>query len=263
MSCSRDQLISTLEGLAPLRLAEPWDNVGLLIDLGERREFERAFFTIDLTDCTLDEALCWHADFLIAYHPPIFGGLKRLRHDVPAERVVLRALRSGLTIYSPHTALDAAEDGMAEWLARALGAGTMQPITPTEPGSQTGAGRLVRLDASLALSDAIERIKAHLGLEHVRVSRAPGATTISSLAVCPGAGGSVFEQVDTVDLLLTGEMRHHDVLARSARGTHVVLTDHTHTERAYLPHFARNVLRACPGLSVLVSQTDADPLQVV
>ena len=263
MSCSRDQLLSTLEGLAPLCLAEPWDNVGLLMDLGERREFERAFFTIDLTDRTLDEALAWHADFLIAYHPPIFGGLKRLRHDVPGERVVLRALRAGLTVYSPHTALDAVEDGMAEWLARALGAGTMQPITPTQPGSQTGAGRLVRLDAGLTLSDAIERIKAHLRLEHVRVSRAVGAAAINTLAVCPGAGGSVFEQVGAVDLLLTGEMRHHDVLARSARGTHVVLTDHTHSERAYLPHFARNVSRACPGLSVLVSQTDADPLEVV
>jgi putative NIF3 family GTP cyclohydrolase 1 type 2 len=106
-------------------------------------------------------------------------------------------------------------------------------------------------------------IKAHLGLEHVRLSRAETTDPISTFGVCPGAGGSVFEKLAAVDLLLTGEMRHHDVLARRARGTHVVLTDHTNTERAYLPHFAQDLAKACPGLSVYVSRADTDPLRVV
>jgi putative NIF3 family GTP cyclohydrolase 1 type 2 len=58
-------------------------------------------------------------------------------------------------------------------------------------------------------------------------------------------------------------MRHHDVLARNARGTHVLLADHTNTERGYLPEFAKRLMRLCPGLLVSVSQIDRDPLQVV
>lgn len=263
MGCPRDQVLQTLELLAPLRLAEPWDNVGLLVDPDGRDEFEKAFVTIDLTETTLSEALGWQADLIVAYHPPLFSGLKRLRFDAPTERIAVRCLCAGLTVYSPHTALDAVPRGMTDWLAETLGSGETTPIVPHEPGSSAGAGRVVRLDAPIPVEQAIVMIKAHLGLPHVRLSRAPGDSLIRSLAVCPGAGGSVLERVEHVDLLLTGEMRHHDVLARRSRGTHVVLTDHTNTERAYLPRFAEALARDCSGLSVLVSSSDADPLAVV
>ncbi len=263
MGCPRETLLSALEKLAPLRFAEPWDNVGLLIDPGERVEFKRALIAIDLTDRVLDDALGQEADLVIAYHPPIFAGLKRLRFSVAQERIVLRTLRAGLTVYSPHTALDAVPGGMCEWLARAAGPGRMAPVVPHESDAQVGAGRLVHLDRPVSLERAVSMVKAHLNLKHLRVSQAENPNVINTVAVCPGAGGSVFEKVRHADLLLTGEMRHHDVLARSAKGTSVILTDHTNTERGYLQHLAQDVVRHCPGLAVAVSQLDRDPLQIV
>jgi putative NIF3 family GTP cyclohydrolase 1 type 2 len=82
------------------------------------------------------------------------------------------------------------------------------------------------------------------------------------VAVCPGAGGSVFEQVDEVDLLVTGEMRHHDVLSRASQGTSVILTDHTNSERGFLASLAKRLTDACLGLEVSVSKVDRDPLQI-
>ncbi len=262
MGCPRETVLEALAQIAPEFLAEPWDNVGLLVDPGESVQFERAFVTIDLTDVTLEEAIEREADFIVAYHPPIFGGLKRLRFDAPSERVVLRALRAGLTIFSPHTALDAVRDGMTDWLARAVGPGRMRPIVPHSVDIKAGAGRLVRLDRPVTIEAAVEMVKAHLGLSHVRLSEAERRDPIVSVAVCPGAGGSVFEKLDRADLLITGEMRHHDVLLRRARGTHVILTDHTNTERGYMPFLGQDLARACPGLDVVVSRRDADPLQV-
>ena len=68
--------------------------------------------------------------------------------------------------------------------------------------------------------------------------------------------------VRKVDLLLTGEMRHHDVLSRVAGGTSVILTDHTNTERGYLPILAKRVQEAV-AIDPIVSQIDTDPLRVV
>jgi putative NIF3 family GTP cyclohydrolase 1 type 2 len=73
----------------------------------------------------------------------------------------------------------------------------------------------------------------------------------------------VFSHVGDVDLLLTGEMRHHDVLARKQRGTHVLLSEHTNSERAYLPRYAEALTARCPGLLVSVSALDCDPLMFV
>lgn len=263
MGCPRETVLQALQQIAPEFLAEPWDNVGLLVDPGEATEFSTAFVTIDLTEDTLLEALEKDADLIVSYHPPIFSGLKRLRFDAPGERIVLRALRAGMTVHSPHTALDAVRGGMTDWLARAVGPGRMTPIVPHEVDIEAGSGRLIRLDRPVKLARAVEMVKAHLGLAHVRVSQARGDEPIQKVAVCPGAGGSVFEKVGGADLFITGEMRHHDVLARRARGSHVILTDHTNTERGYLSHLAQDIIRSCPGMAVLVSETDADPLQVV
>lgn len=264
MAEERGFVLRQLEHLAPLGGAEAWDNVGVLVDPGGVSSFCRALLTIDLDEAVLEEALEHGADLLISYHPPIFSGLKRLSFTVPHERIIVRIIQAGLTLYSPHTALDAVQPGMTDWLADALGSGTSRPIVPSAADSRTGAGRFVELQEPLDLDEAVQRIKEHLKIPFVRLSRAAnGPRKIARFAVCPGAGGSVFEKLSDVDLLLTGEMRHHDTLGRKARGCHVVLTDHTNSERGYLPVFAARLREACPRLDVLVSSIDADPLLVV
>lgn len=250
-----------MNDLAPLRLAEPWDNVGWIVDPDPEAELRGVFLTIDLTQETLDEAIASGVNQVIAYHPPIFAALKRLRASEPKEALIVRALASGLGIYSPHTALDAADGGMTDWLSEALGPGTRTPILPSEPGAPTGAGRLVVLDTPIPWDEAATRLKAHLGAPALRVARSPqGPDRIREVAFCPGAGGSLFEKVPRADLFVTGEMRHHDVLARKNTGSHVMLTEHTRSERGYLPRLAERLRQAGLLGPVLVSRSDADPL---
>lgn len=262
------EVLEVLEARAPLALAEAWDNVGLLIEPRvEPVVVQRVLFTIDLDEAVLEEAEGLGVELVVAYHPPIFGGLPGLRASRSSERVAVEALRRGLFVYSPHTALDAAEGGMTDWLSSVLGPGAVRAIVPTVlpafAGRVVGAGRRVALDAPLSLRDALAAIKAHLGLEHLRVAEAAHARPIESLAVCPGAGGSVFEKLGAVDLLLTGEMRHHDVLARVRQGTSVVLCDHTNTERGFLPVFAAELAPRLPGVELFVAARDKDPLSIV
>jgi dinuclear metal center YbgI/SA1388 family protein len=266
-----NEVLAAVERLAPLRFAEPWDNVGLLIEpnvTAQTAACHRVLLTIDLTDAVLSEAEQQGASLVIAYHPPIFGGLKRLRASVPNERVAVRCLLSGISVYSPHTALDAAPDGVNDWLLAPFGVGDRGPCVPSPLDPRFGQGRFVELVEPLPLRTAVELVKRHLGLSHVRLSTAPRHAEVEQpirrVAVCAGAGGSVFEKLSGYDLLITGELRHHEVRERAAAGTSVILCDHTNTERGFLPVFAERLRREL-GSKVRfdIASCDRDPLSIV
>ena len=269
MTALLSDVLAAIQKLAPLAFAEPWDNVGLLLEpvpLAEGAPARQVLLTIDLSDAVVDEAEALRAELIIAYHPPIFQGLKRLRSSEPGERVLLRCAARGMAIFSPHTALDAAPDGVNAWLLGAFGAGERGPCLPHGLDARFGQGRFVRLEQAISLTEAVTAIKRHLLLPLLRVS-APtqdrDLKPIRSIAVCAGAGGAVFEKLSGFDLFLTGEMRHHDVRARALSGSSVILCDHTHTERGFLPVLASRLARETPAVTFHVSQCDRDPLSIV
>lgn len=263
------EVLAVLERLAPLAFAEPWDNVGLLLEpvlVAQTPPLHSVLLTIDLSDEVVAEAERLGSKLVIAYHPPIFQGLKRLRRSQPSESVVLRCAAAGIAVFSPHTALDAAPGGVNDWLTEAFGAGERGPCVPNALEARYGQGRFVRLDEAVSLSDAIRALKRHLGLSQLRVSpadaHAADAPAIRSIAVCAGAGGALFEKLPHFDLLVTGEMRHHDVRARALAGGSVILSEHTHTERGFLPVLAERLRRATDGVIFHVSQCDREPLSL-
>ncbi|MCB9679011.1 MAG: Nif3-like dinuclear metal center hexameric protein [Alphaproteobacteria bacterium] len=251
--------LETLDALAPLRLSASWDNTGLLLE-GDR-EIRRALVTIDLTPAVLAEAMEGGHDLVIAYHPPVFRGLKSITRATPMGRTLLDLARNGVHVYSPHTALDAVPGGINDWLLEAFGrVASVRPIEPDAVDPDAGVGRIATLAQPRRLSAVVDAIKAFLGLPAVRVA-GDDTWTIRTVATCPGAGGSAFERLQGIDLLLTGEMRHHDVLGFAAVGTATVLTDHTNTERGYLPRYAERIADEL-GIPVDTARSDADPLRI-
>jgi len=115
-----EDLAGVMERLAPTRFAEDWDNVGLLIGKREQRLDGPVLLTIDLTEPVVEEAVALGCSAIIAYHPPIFKAVKRITGDTAKERVLLRLIEEGMAVYSPHTAIDSAPGGMADWLADGL-----------------------------------------------------------------------------------------------------------------------------------------------
>ncbi|MEZ4301020.1 MAG: Nif3-like dinuclear metal center hexameric protein [Polyangiaceae bacterium] len=116
-------VLAVLDRIAPLRHAEPWDNVGLLAGDPDS-EIHRALLAIDLTPAVFDEAARHGCELVIAYHPPLFEAIKRVSSKSP----VHRAIRDGIALYSPHTALDVAPGGTNDLLADILGLGARSPL---------------------------------------------------------------------------------------------------------------------------------------
>jgi dinuclear metal center YbgI/SA1388 family protein len=119
-------LASAMQRIAPLRLAESWDNVGLLVGSAQRELAGPILLAIDFTEQVLAEARAAQAAAIISYHPPIWEPLKRLTAEMPRGRILLGAIEAGMAIYSPHTALDATPGGITDWLCEGLSGSSTQ-----------------------------------------------------------------------------------------------------------------------------------------
>lgn len=367
-------ILPALEAIAPLKHACSWDNVGLLAG-SSRWTADAILLTIDLTEAVLQEAVESSIGLIVAYHPPIFQPVKSVTDRSPLQRIVLEAIRAGIAVYSPHTALDAAPGGVNDWIAEGVGRGDVRALEAIEsqPESQqckivtfcpaeaidavrnglasvgagrigeyqlcsfelrgqgtflagekanptvgrrgrleridevrlemvcpraalglaivtlrqfhpyeeppievyplqphplrtTGQGRRLTLDQPAALKTIVERVKKHLGIHQVQVASGRNAPTkLTRIGLCAGSGGSLIEAALTqgCEAFITGELRHHDVLAAQAKGCTVIVAGHTNTERGYLKTLRKRLDEALPDVTVAVSKRDADPLKTM
>ena len=252
--------VEVLQAIAPTGLAEEWDNVGLLINPLRPRRIRTILLTIDLTEAVAEEALSRKADLIVTYHPILFQPAARLDAALAYDRSVMKLVQKNIAVYSPHTALDAVIGGVNDWLADGAGEGEVSILKPIA-GTDAGQGRLVALKRPVTLSTLTRRIKHYLGLDHVRLAVSCDQQKIRTIALCAGAGSSAFEGVKA-DCYLTGEMSHHNLLAATQNGTHVILCEHTNTERGYLPVLAKILRKALGnGVDIAISEIDSDPIK--
>ncbi len=132
---SLDDILQHLEEIAPLHLAEEWDNVGLL--LGERaRQVERIMTCLTVTPESAAEAIDEGAGLIISHHPVLFRPVQRLTDASPEGRMLLGVIRAGVAVYSPHTAYDNAPGGINDLLAERLGLSDVRPLRSTRTGAE-------------------------------------------------------------------------------------------------------------------------------
>lgn len=248
-------MTAALEAIAPVAYAESWDNVGLLVgDLAA--ELDSVLLAIDATKAVVAEAAREGCGLIVAYHPPIFDGLKRFVAGQPA----FEAARRGIAIYSPHTALDVAEGGTNDVLGDAV---TMTERAPLRiaPGRDRGIGR-VGVVAASSRREVLERLKSALGLQSALVS-GPLDAPVARVAVCAGAGGELLRDAlaARADMFITGELRHHDALRAGAMT--VVALRHSASERCALPALGARLGDALPSLRIVQSREDRDPFEFV
>lgn len=135
-----------------------------------------------------------------------------------------------------------------------------------------GAGRRIVLDQKLSLKSVIQRLKPHLGVKllGVALGAAGGAAGGASgrygiVGACAGAGAALLPAAleQGCELFITGELRHHDVLAAQARGCTVIVAGHTNTERGYLPSYRKRLAELLEDVTIHLARRDADPLRMM
>ena len=249
------QLYEAMQRIAPLELAESWDNPGLLVDCAG--EVTRVLVTLDITPEVVAEAAAKHCEAIVAHHPVIFDPLKKLGpQDVPFQLV-----RAGISAICMHTNLDAAAGGVNEVLAGIFGMQDPEPFAG-------GCGRVGSIEpitvpqlARKAQQELAARCNAPDVGPAVQVKFADTGKPVQRLAVISGAGGSLFEEALAMgaDCLLTGEANHHHACDAKRLGLSLIAAGHYATEFPVTAAVAEKLRAALPGVEVLVSTANKDP----
>lgn len=255
------EVCARLESMAPVRLAEDWDNVGLLVG-DPQRPARRVMTCLSVTPESVDEAVGAQADLIVTHHPFPFRPLQRITTENTVGRLLWRLAGAGVSVYSPHTAWDSAASGINQQLAAGVGLTAIEPLIPREASDGLGSGRVGVWREPLTLDAAIDRVKRFLKLDRVQyVCTADRA--ISRVAIGCGSAGSFLPAAQQADcqLLLIGETNFHTCLEARALGISLVLVGHFASERFAIEMLAAELQAQFPDLNVWACQQESDPLR--
>lgn len=133
-----------MEELAPIALAESWDNSGLLTG-DPSTKVERVLVALDATSEVIEEAICLKAQMIITHHPLLFRPIKNITTETPLGNKLIRLIQNGISVYAAHTNLDIAQGGTNDILAELAG------LTEVELLEETGYQKLKKIAVMVPL----------------------------------------------------------------------------------------------------------------
>ena len=217
MSATVGRIYDLLKLIAPLELAEEWDNPGRL-----DAEVDTVLCALDLTPKVIEEAAKVGAQLIVTHHPILFRGRKNLREDDAEGRMLCALIRGNLAMIAMHTNFDNASPGVNDALAAQLG---LTDVVEMENGMRLGVTEIMRFSAFG------DRVQEKLG-GPVRRYGDPDRL-IRRVAVLGGAGEDFAAQAIAAeaDCYITGAMAYHKGLDAADNGLCVLEAGHAATER--------------------------------
>ena len=260
-------IIDIIESVAPLRWQEEWDNSGLQV--GNRNaEIQKVLLATDITESVVSEAVNLHCDLIISHHPLLFHGLKQVCDADLVQRCLRLAIQNDICIYSAHTNLDNAEDGVNFRIAEKLGLIDVELLNPRTV--QVGArqlkcgsgiiGYLPLAEDSLAFLQRVKQAFAVEALQHNQLLERP----IQSVVICGGAGDFLLPDAirAEADAFLTGEMHYHTWFGHEQE-VQIAVLGHYESEQYTREIFREVIERAAPQLPLYDTEVRTNPIQIL
>lgn len=189
-----------IDGFAPFETAMSFDNAGLLIGDPDKTS-EKVIVALDVTSDVIEEAVQKNASVIVTHHPVIFHPLKHVSSD----SLTYKLIQNNIAVISAHTNLDICVGGVNDTLAAAIG------LTITEHTNED-CFLTAELDKEISFTAFAENIKTKLRCKGLRFTSRNGNIKKVSVA-CGAGGGSVYSAVKAkADALITGEIKHHEIL---------------------------------------------------
>ena len=255
-------ICESLEELSPKRFALSFDNVGLLVGRYDK-DVKTIFIALDATDEVIDAAIECEADMLITHHPMIFSAIKSVRADDFIGKRILKLAKYDISYYAMHTNFDVM--GMADAAADEIdliNRDVLQVTYEDEIGVE-GIGRIGRLREEMSLIELCDFVKERFMLDTVKVFGDPDRLC-NICAISPGSGKSMLKYAieKGADVIITGDIDHHEGIDSVAQGLCVIDAGHFGIEKIFVPYMEEFIRREMPEIKVYTHEMTA-PFRVV
>lgn len=251
MAINVGQVLELLERIAPIALAEPWDNVGLLAGSMAQR-VDTVLCALDLTQKVLDEAVERGAQMIVTHHPILFRGRQSLCIDDPEGRLLCALVKKDIALAAMHTNFDNVHPGVNDALCEKLG---LSEVECGENGMCAGSVEAMTLS----------QLRAHVEKALGGVVRAYGEpnTAVRRVAVLGGVGEDFVKNALQMgaDAYVTGEIAYHKAMDAAAAGLCVLEAGHAATENPAISVLAGGLQKAANDVQykVRVLCSDVEP----
>lgn len=264
--CQVQDVYHELCRLAPLSLAEDWDNVGLQVG-SLKSPVHGILVSLDITEAVLWEAVAAKANLIVTHHPLFFQALHALTDSEITSRLARLAVQMDLNILSFHTNLDSSQNGLNDLLAKNLGLKKLRPLIPAADKKyrHAGLGRVGSLQKT-SLKNFLSSIAVKLSLNNFRYVGAL-QSSIQKVAVMTGSGGNYFKEAYQAgaNVLVTGDVKYHNALDALALPIALVDIGHFSGEIGMTELIARSLKnwaqRKKNFLKITPTQAQSDPFQ--
>lgn len=252
------EIEQALYALAPRASAMEWDNVGLLVGDPET-EVSRAVVALDVTAAVAEEAAAAGAQLIVAHHPVMnckWLPVQTVRSDTPQGRLLIRLLRSGISVICMHTNLDAAAGGVNDILAEELKLVDPGPLCPD------GIGRIgTRSGGPVPLSSFVAEVCRALHCSGVRYADA--GRPVHRVAVGGGACGEFVDLAADAgcDTFVTADLGYHVFLDALPKGINLIDAGHFPTEDPVCGALIRFLKNRYPTLNITKSASHREVIQ--
>lgn len=227
-----NEFIKLLNDIAPFEMKEEWDNPGLQVG-DPSTEIRKVLISLDPTMEAVRRAVALNAELLITHHPLIFKSINSVNKESYPGNIIFTAIKEGLSIVSMHTNLDMSVNGINRLLAREFRLKDIKPLEINERISQEGGGIGVigNLESPVNIREFLNITKKILGTKALRVL-GNNEKTVSKVAIVGGSGGQFISvsKEKGADLLLTGDLSHHNWLEAMRLGIAMIDGGHFFTE---------------------------------
>ena len=246
MEATVNDIIKVMDGIAPPNLAEPWDNVGLLVGRSSNT-VKKLMVALDVSPEVVEQAVEHKVQMLVTHHPVIFDPIKKMTDRSWQHKLLLDCAENKIAVYSAHTSLDSVLGGVNDVLAEKIGLLHTEVLVPAA-GGEAGLGRVGCLHEPMTLQEFSEKIKTVLKLDNIIAGDA--GRRVSKVAVCGGAGAEFIDEALAAgaDTFVNGDVKYHTAQNAVYSGLNIIDATHQGTELPMINTLAdRIALRLTAG----------------
>lgn len=254
------EIIDIMEDFAPLNLKEDFDNVGLMVG-DKESEVKRVLLALDCTLDVIEEAKEKKVDLIITHHPLLFIKPRSITTDTLTGKKIIELIKNNINLYSSHTNLDSAKEGLNETIVSILGYKSEELIelNKNARNSNEGLGRIIRLEKAVSLDDFVDNVKKKLNISNVKLVRA--SDKIKNIAVINGSGSSFLDIAyrKGADCVITGDTTYHYASDYKEMGVSIIDTGHFPSEWIVFLEVINKIKDKLQDVEILVSENSEDP----
>ena len=252
------EIIEVMETLAPTFLKEDFDNVGLMV--GDReKEVKKVLLALDCTLKVVEEAKENNVDLIITHHPLIFRRPNNITTDTIQGRKIIELIKNDISLYSSHTNLDSAKNGLNDSIPKLLGYDSSDILEVNKRDEKAGLGRIVTLDKPTKLDEIVDNVKKALNINNLRVVK--GKEEVNKIAIINGSGQDFIGKAVSkgADCIITGDTTYHFASDYKEMGINIIDAGHFASEQIVFFNVMKNIIDKFTDVEFILSKVEEDP----